>query len=152
MPWIIAASLAVPALVGIYWAGLGFPARRTELRPAVDRPGRLGLTAVMSLGTGPMRGEGSRPVLVLTPDVERVVTTFQLPVVPDTPLALELQNANGSVLAREDRVRGWDEQLDCAYSFSASALSGAGDYELVVRDPASGRSYRFPFSVEARAR
>jgi len=63
-----------------------------------------------------------------------------------------LQDASGTVLAREDPIRGWDAQLDCAYSFSAAALSGAGEYALVVREPVSGRSYSFPFSVEARAR
>jgi len=151
-PWIIAASLAVPALLGIYWAGLGFPRGSTQLRPAIDRPGGFGLTAVISLGPGAMRGEGSHPVLVMTPGMERVVVTFRLPVVPDTPLALELQDVNGGVLAREGLVAGWDEQLDCAYSFSAAALSGPGAYKLVVRETASGRSYPYPFSVETRAR
>jgi hypothetical protein len=151
-PWFIAASLAVPALLGIYWAGLGFPRGRAELRPAVDRSGRLGLTAVVNLGTGPMRGVGPNQVLVLTPGVERIVATFRLPILPEAPLALELQDANGSVLARGSLTRGWDEQLDCAYSFAAAALSGAGEYALVVRDPASGRSYPFPFSVEVRTR
>lgn len=150
VPLLIAASLVIPALLGITWALMGFPRPAPPARAIVSR---LQPTATLDLGAGPMRGADTAPTVVLSPGIERLTASLVVPAT-DATLALELQDARGRVLAREDRLVVTNDRLRCTYSLPTDAFRASGEYAIVLFESspgAAGRPYRFPFRVEIPA-
>lgn len=147
LPLAVAAALLLPALLGIYWATLGFP---TERRTVVARSGAsVEPVASLDLGAGPLRGDGQRPSVIVGSGVGRVSASFLIPAVSDAGLSLELRDSEGHVLGRDEHFRCTGEER-CTYALSASAFAASGEYTIVLIDREPGkpeRPYSFPFLV-----
>lgn len=156
LPYLLAASLVLPAVLGLYWAYLGFP--RGEATPAavVSKPVERRDLAVLhastnvDLGPGLLRGDAPLPRLVISPDIEWVVVTLFAPAVSGSRPTLELQDADGKALARGQTVRS-DALGRCTYAFPADTLHGSGEHAIVIMaetGPQGSTPFRYPFLVE----
>jgi hypothetical protein len=147
LPLVVAAALLLPALLGIYWATLGFPMERRSL--AARGGASVEPVASLDLGAGPLRGDGQRPSVIVGSGVGRVSASFLIPAVAGSGLSLELRDSEGRVLGRDERFRCSGEER-CTYALSASAFAASGEYAIVLieREPGKPeRSYTFPFLV-----
>lgn len=160
----LAAGLALPAALGIFWAVSGFPrgervaARDTSATDApagtTERVGPMRMLrpgATLDLGGGTGRAASGPRRLRLDPDIEEVALTLAPPIDPDARYALELRDPGGAVLGREEPLRGLDAMGRCTFVVPAGLLRVPGDYALVVLErTADGdtRAYRYPFRID----
>ena len=161
LPYALAAGLLLPAVLGVYWAYLGFPTRREVLakaggagpRPPQSEP--LRSTMTLDLGPGPLRGEEAVPTLHLSDSADWITVRFFLPTVANPLVAVDLETGAGKVLAQQSGIPGIDELGRSACSFPRELLRAPGEYAIVVREESSSegpRDHRFPFRVEGPAR
>jgi len=151
--WAVAAGIAFPAALGIWWALLGFPFGHSgEPRaPASRMAPALRSGTVLNLGGGASRGEGEGASFRIPEGIDEVTILFTPPVDPDARYAVELRGPDGALLGSRDGFLTMDRMSRSALSVSAASLARPGDYVLSVRErDAAGedRVYRYPFRLE----
>lgn len=160
----LAAGLLLPAIVGIYWAVLGFPRGERDTLPAPVDPPRvetpttvppnsptLAVAVTLDLGGGAKRGGTDLPTLAAPDRSKVIVLTFRGPVPILGRPRLELRDAAGTALAHLDAEPGTDRTGRSTCVVPALLVQRPGDYSLVYIDagPTRSEEFLYPFRIVA---
>ena len=144
LPFLLAAVLAVPALMGARWIYLGLP--------GIFRPdlARLRPALYLDLESGPTRAVEPLKLLTLRPGVESIVVSFIPPLIEEARLEFDLEGPHGGVLVRGEPIHGVDTEGRCTFSLPVALFDSPGGYAIVVREETplgEVRLYPFPFQA-----
>jgi anti-sigma factor RsiW len=135
--------LAVPAMV--YWVRA-----RSTPHPS-GSSGVDGTLVSLDLRSGPSRGAGSLPTLVLSRNVRRVSLGMSAPVAAEAVYEMELQTSAGKILER--RAKGplsLDQVGRTSFKLDAGLFTPPGEFQVLLREfekTGAVREYVYPFRV-----
>jgi len=167
--WRIAAGIALPAAIGMWWFARGLPEGVGSVVPGGlsvappaaapaappgggEVPGQA-LAQVVEWDLKAMQRGDNAAAVFPTPHAaaETIAIGVPAPVAPGALFETELRGPTGTLLRREARELVLDALARTHFAFPAELLRGAGGYELLLREipPEGGapREYSFPFRV-----